>query len=377
MVNSCYLIVFLWAVLLALPLEARAAALVSIEVGKHRETITISARDVTPHKVFLLPRPDRLVIDIPSLANRPAVSLPGNYKGELLKALRLGQFDPHTSRLVFDLSQPIRVQTIYDEDEGKLVIDIISARDGESPLAEKPKAQPIRKPQKPVIVIDPGHGGQDPGTSGPSGSDEKDIVLEYAKALQAKLMKSGRYEVLLTRDDDTFIMLRKRVDIARKARASLFISLHADSDPDGSARGLSVYTVSEKASDTETAALAARENKSDVLAGMDLSDERPDVAGILISLAERETMNRSATLADVLVNALQGQIPLLTNSHRFAGFAVLKAPDIPSVLVEIGFLSHPGEEKQIRSKSYRDKVTGGIATGVDKYFSVEKRLGDN
>jgi len=233
----------------------------------------------------------------------------------------------------------------------------------------------VKKPSKPVIVIDAGHGGQDPGTSGPGGSDEKDITLDYAKALRDRLMKSGRYQVVLTRDDDEYITLRGRVDIARKAQASLFISLHADSAPDA-VRGLSVYTVSEKASDAEAEALAARENKSDVLSGMDLSEERKDVADILISLAERETKNRSATLADVLVTSLDGKVHLLSNSHRFAGFAVLKAPDIPSVLVEIGFLSHPKEEKLIRSKTYRDKVTAGIAAGVDRYFRVEKRLGE-
>ena len=197
-------------------------------------------------------------------------------------------------------------------------------------------------------------------------------MLNFAKALKARLLKNNHYEVMLTRDDDTFIMLRKRVEIARKAHGSLFISLHADSAPEEEAHGLSVYTVSEQASDTEAEALAARENKSDVLAGVDLSDERKDVAGILISLAERDTKNRSAMLADLLVTSLDDKVYLLPNSHRFAGFAVLKAPDIPSVLIETGFLSNPREEKLLNSKAYRDKVVSGIAHGVDAYFQHEK-----
>jgi N-acetylmuramoyl-L-alanine amidase len=171
-------------------------------------------------------------------------------------------------------------------------------------------------------------------------------------------------------------MLRKRVEYARKNQGTIFISLHADSAPEKSAHGLSVYTLSERASDQETEALAARENKADVLAGIDLSEERDDVAGILISLAERETKNRSSTLADILVAKLEDSVELLPNTHRFAGFAVLKAPDIPSVLIEVGFLSHPAEEKLVRSKSYRDKVTGGIASGIDAYFRQQKKMGE-
>ncbi len=271
------------------------------------------------------------------------------------------------------------------------------AKPDKKPKAEQPKPEPKPEPApeekpkkakaktaadlgkqkpknaKPVIVIDPGHGGIDPGTSGASGAVEKMVVLEYAQALRTRLQKSGHYQVVLTRDRDQFIMLRKRVEIARKAEGDIFISLHADSAP-GAARGLSVYTVSEKASDDEAEKLAARENKADVLAGINLEGEREDVAGILISLAERDTKNRSATLADTLVTSLDDKVHLLPDSHRFAGFAVLKAPDIPSVLIEIGFLSHPQEEKLIKSKAYRDKVINGIASGVDDYFKKERQL---
>lgn len=360
--------------------DAVAADMLSIAVQRHKEIVTLSPKKASPHKVFTLPSPDRLVVDIPANGPRPDIGLPEDYKGRLIKNVRFGQFDPHTWRIVFDLSQPVQVHG--DDDNDEITIELSAADKDEVQDEDKPeKKRAAAKPQakarrgKPIIVIDPGHGGVDPGTEGPDGTYEKDVVLAYARELRSKLEKTGRYAVLLTRDEDDIIMLRKRVDIARKAGASLFISLHADSAPD-EVRGLSVYTVSEKSSDQEAEQLAARENKADVLTGVNLADEREDVAGILISLAERETKNRSATFADLLVTALDDKVHLLSNSHRFAGFAVLKAPDVPSVLVEIGFLSHPKEEKLINSKSYRDKVTAGIAEGVDRYFRLENRMGE-
>ena len=195
------------------------------------------------------------------------------------------------------------------------------------------------------------------------------MVLSFAKALQKALLDSGRYKVKMTRESDIFIPLRERVNIARKAGGTIFISLHADSAPRDDARGLSVYTVSEKASDAEAEALAARENKVDLLGGMDLSGERQDVADILISLAQRDTKNQSAILADQLVLSLERNVRTLNNTHRFAGFAVLKAPDIPSVLIETGFISHPAEEKLLKTREYREKLISGIVRGVGEYFA--------
>ena len=393
---------------------------VSISVQKRQETVTFSGKNLSPRKVFTLPDPDRLVVDIPASAGHPSASLPSSYKGKLLNRVRAGHFDPRTWRFVFDLSQPIKVIDINEDKKAQLTIAITAATDATTgeptrsddgddkqqwPKAknaaiakadynadDKPakKEKPARnekpdKPEKkyskqsatstsdkPLIVIDPGHGGVDPGTEGPDGTYEKDVVLAYARELRSRLLQTGQYRVLMTRNDDEIVMLRKRFDIARKAGASMFISLHADSAPEPSVRGLSIYTVSEQASDNEAAALAARENKADVLTGINLSDEREEVAGILISLAERDTKNRSATLADLLVTSLDDKVNLLSNTHRFAGFAVLKAPDIPSVLIEIGFLSHPKEERLINSKAYRDKVTSGITDGVNAYFRQQR-----
>lgn len=365
----------LWLIILGSP--AFADSIVGVATSRHQETITLSIETPDPHKVFLIQNPDRLVIDIPLLEGQQKAALPDKYDGKLLKSVRYGKFDSKTSRFVFDLAQPIKVVESHNEKDA-LVVTIAAADEKveEAAPPEKPAklAQPQKptKPTKPTIIIDAGHGGIDPGTLGPGGTKEKNLTLDYAKALKARLLKSGKYNVKLTREDDTFIMLRKRVEIARKAHGDLFISLHADSVPDEDTRGLSIYTVSEKASDAESAALAAQENKADVLAGMDLSHEREDVAGILISLAERDTSNRSVTFADLVVTSLDGRVHLLPNTHRFAGFAVLKAPDIPSVLIEIGFLSN--EEKLLKSKAYRDKVANLVGATVDAYFRAEKRL---
>lgn len=354
-----------WLLGVAFPLALLAAPQVSVSIDAE-ETIAIEMPNLEPHKVFTLSGPDRLVVDVPqaplSASDKKRIALPRSYKGSLIKALRFGQFNTDTLRLVFDLAAPVKVVNTDIRRQGRQLTIVIAAEG----------AAPKKEAAKPLIVIDPGHGGVDPGTIAADGTREKDIVLQYAEALQEKLAESGKYRVMLTRDDDSFIKLRQRFEIARREKAALFISLHADAAP-ANVRGVSVYTLSEKSSDEEAEALAARENKSDVLAGIDLDQERKDVADILISLAQRETKNRSATLADLLVVALQSKVTLVPRAHRFAGFAVLKAPDIPSVLIELGFLSHRQDAKLLKSKSYRNKAVAGIASGIDAYFRHKKK----
>ncbi|MGE4280726.1 MAG: N-acetylmuramoyl-L-alanine amidase [Magnetospirillum sp.] len=236
--------------------------------------------------------------------------------------------------------------------------------------AAQPEPQPRtpRNQGKAVVVIDPGHGGVDPGALGVSGIYEKHITLAMARELKAQLERSGRYKVHLTRDRDIFIRLRERVAIARQYGADLFISLHADSVNNPQLTGLSVYTLSQTASDGEAQLLADKENKADLLAGIDLSHESADVANILIDLAQRETMNRSAGFAGGVVDELGRETTLLGNTHRFAGFAVLKAPDVPSILIELGYLSNASEERQLRQPDYRAKLAKGIARAVDRHF---------
>jgi len=221
---------------------------------------------------------------------------------------------------------------------------------------------------KPVIVIDPGHGGVDPGATGVSGIYEKHITLAMARELKEQLERGGHFHVHLTRDHDIFIRLRDRVQVARQVGADLFISLHADVVKDPQIRGLSIYTLSQNASDAEAQALADNENKADLIAGIDLSHETADVANILIDLAQRETMNRSAAFAGDIVDQLGHDHSLLANTHRFAGFAVLKAPDVPSVLIEMGYLSNDSEERNLRQPEYRAKLSRAIAQAVEHYF---------
>ena len=231
------------------------------------------------------------------------------------------------------------------------------------------KPENRRNGHKRVIVIDAGHGGPDPGTIGNSGIYEKHITLAMARELGKQLTNSGRYKVVYTRQRDIFIRLRERVSKGREAGADLFISLHADSIKDRKISGPAVYTLSENASDKEAAALAHKENKSDLIAGIDLTHENRDVTNILIDLAQRESMNQSAILAGHLIKALKRKVKVLRNTHRFAGFAVLKAPDMPSVLVETGFLSSPKDERNLRSRAYRERFSAALKKGIDAYFT--------
>jgi len=347
---------------------ALAAPFLAIEQEGDSEVITLDVGTATSKKIFFLQDPERLVVDI-ARATPPSIILPSTYNGGLISNVRAAQFDPATARIVFDLTTRASLLT-QSLENGQLIISIAGKAGAKPAQATKPK------PQKPMIVIDPGHGGDDPGAIGPKRSQEKDIVLTFAKALQDAIIKQGKYRVTLTREADVFVPLQKRVKIARAAGANIFISLHADSAPGNDARGLSIYTLSEKASDAATAALAASENKVDILGGMDLSNEREDVADILISLAQRETRNNSGMLADILTLSLGKKVKLLNNPHRFAGFAVLKAPDVPSVLIETGFISHPAEEKQLKTLEYRRKLVAGIMDGIDRYFEKQKDLGN-
>jgi N-acetylmuramoyl-L-alanine amidase len=218
-------------------------------------------------------------------------------------------------------------------------------------------------------VIDAGHGGRDPGAINPvNGKREKDVTLGIAKRIRDELVASGRARVALTREDDSFIVLRDRSAIARNIGADLFISIHADS-AQGDARGATVYTLSEVASDREAQLLATRENKADIVSGVNLGGENADVASILVDLAQRETMNNSAGFANLLKREGSGLIPFRPDYHRMAGFAVLKAPDTPSVLLEVGYISSPGDTQRIASAEGQRNIATGIRKAVDIHFA--------
>lgn len=239
------------------------------------------------------------------------------------------------------------------------------------PTAAAPPAMKPSDAKRRVIVIDPGHGGVDPGAISVSGVYEKTITLATAKELKRQLEESGRYRVVLTRDSDEFVRLRDRVALGRSAGGQLFLSLHADAIANPTISGLSVYTLSETASDKEAEALAAKENKADLIAGVDLTGENNQVSNILIALAQRETKNHSARFAGLLVRELEREANLLPrNPHRFAGLAVLTGPDMPAVLLEMGYLSNRSDERKLNSPDHRRKLARGILRAIDGYFAV-------
>jgi N-acetylmuramoyl-L-alanine amidase len=232
-----------------------------------------------------------------------------------------------------------------------------------------PKVPNAPRTARKIVVIDAGHGGIDSGTHAVTGLLEKDLVLDEAIRVRDALTRRG-YNVHLTRDTDTFIPLRERVNIARGYHADLFISIHADSNPNTEVTGASVYTLSEGGSDREAAALARKENQSDVIAGVDLAGQDNSVSHILIDLAQRDTMNRSSRFAQTAVTTLAGATDILPRQpHRSAAFVVLKAPDVPAVLIELGYLSNPGDARQMGTARWRDGVADAIARAVDRHFA--------
>ena len=240
------------------------------------------------------------------------------------------------------------------------------------PAALEPAAPvpiPAPKPAKPLIVLDPGHGGKDPGTIGRDGVFEKNVTLAVAKAVAAKIGKSGRYRVALTRDRDVAVPLRQRLTFAREAGGDLFLSIHADSLTRNTAmRGASVYTLSDRASDREAGSLARKENKADIVSGLDLTDQDPVVSEILIDLAMRDATNRSIGFADYLVQEIAQVTRVVKRTRRYAGFVVLKSPDTPSVLLELGFLSNGRDERLLTDPAHQRKIAGAVLEALDDYF---------
>lgn len=336
-----------------------------------------------PVELYTLDAPYRLLLDLPdALWEAKPVKVPP--RRGLVQAVRFGHFADGRSRLVVDLSGPFRVASSRTSLRGagpgaRLSLELTaiarSAFERREPpstgRAEAP-AQPRRKDGRIRIVIDPGHGGVDPGAVSADGTQEKDVVLALAKRLGRLLEKSGRYEVVLTREDDVFIGLRDRLALARRAQGDALISLHADSLAAPEARGASVYTLSEQASDEEAARLAHQENKADIVSGLDLADHDPVVGNILIDLAKRDSVNRSIALADRIVEAMGRATLLAQNKRRSAGFAVLKSIEMPSVLIELGFLSNPEDASLLGDPQHQTRLAEAIARGLDQFFAKPK-----
>lgn len=365
---------------------AQAGSVKDIRIGQHgnQTRFVIEVDGALDYRVFTLADPYRVVLDLKEM-DFPEGKVPASGKGGAIERYRFGLFQPGISRVVLDLDRPATIGKKFvipgtGGQGDRLVIDLkpvsrsafIAGMERPAPLSGPARAdvssEARSQSSKKVIVIDPGHGGVDPGAISVHGEHEKNITMAAARAVRDVMQRTGRYEVVLTRDRDIFIPLRQRFEIAREAGADLFLSLHADSFRDASVRGASVYTLSEQASDREAAQLAAKENKADIIAGINLGSEPTEVSSILIDLARRETMNYSAHFAGILVGELGQTLPMRRNSHRFAGFMVLKAPDVPSVLVEMGYLSNPDDTRALRSKQGQEKLAESIRRAIDRYF---------
>ncbi|MEG9862422.1 MAG: N-acetylmuramoyl-L-alanine amidase [Parvularculales bacterium] len=393
---------------------AEAPTLKDVRIGVHdvvtRFVVEFDGKGRIPWTLFTLADPYRVVIDFPEGERRISSH---NKGGGLIKRYRHGIFRAGSMRLVLDTNGPVQIaETLTlpasDTHGVRLVVDL-AAGSKEDFLAtagwpvlssggeimrssghgftqsslqitnkvaqnsgQKTGRIIVPQPaQRITIVIDAGHGGSDPGAIGLSGTPEKKITLAFARELARQLHDQGPYSVVMTRVSDKNISLQDRVEIARRSQADLMVSIHADALKIKSIRGMSVYTLSERASDKHAADLAARENGGGIIAGQDLSDEAPEVRNILIDLVQRDTKNMSIRFAQGLLSKTSNFVRLLPRSHRYAGFYVLKAPDVPSVLVELGFLTNHADEERLLSPRWRRQVASRFVEAVDAYFAKQ------
>lgn len=410
----------------ALPVYA-ANDVKTLRVGKHENNTRVvfeftGKQTLSPQKLFSLQNPNRVVIDFPNtkfMSKLDNVELPA---GVIVQGLRQGQFDNDTVRLVIDLSQPAKTSTFsmkMTKQQGpRLVLDLIPTKvrvkvsssvkktttvkketvkpiqkpatkitnpkaDKEEPLnitesggaivIEQPMATPNivatgkKRRDKVVVIIDPGHGGVDPGAIGKSKSYEKNVVLSIAQNVRDIINDTPGYMAYMTRDRDIFIPLAQRVKTAQRRKGDLFVSIHADSHANREVRGGSVYVLSETASDKEAERLARVANEGDMVAGIDLSDEEDQVRDILIDLVQRETMNKSAIFAREMINELNNVVKMKSTEPRFAGFKVLKAPEVPSILVEASYMSNPDDESMLNSEKAQKRLAASVARGIFNY----------
>jgi N-acetylmuramoyl-L-alanine amidase len=375
------------------------AALTYQAAGDELRTRVVINFDREPDiSTMLLKHPHRLVVDMPKTVfafDKKYVEPRG-----LVGDVRYGMLDAERSRLIFSLKGPFAVERIdvikNDNSPGyRLVVDLIASSDRQfaedlktqnattastestpkgDRVAETAPEEKSNVPKPFTIVIDPGHGGIDSGAESSSGIMEKNVTLMFAEQLRDELAKMPGLRIEMTRNDDTFLRLAERVRIARQYEADLFISVHADTINRSSIRGATVYTVSDKASDAESRAMADRENRADAVAGIAFNNDTPEIADILMDLTRRETHNFSLGFAKSVVNSLKKDVNMINNPHRFAGFQVLRAPDVPSVLVEIGYLSNAEDEKLMLDPAWRTHVAGRLAAAV-KEFSAMKTAG--
>lgn len=388
---------FVFFCLIGIPLHWLSADVTGIRFGQNGDTtrVVLDMDNKTEPGVFLLANPNRIVIDLPTVGWKASDKV--RTQG-LIGGYRHGLFSADTYRIVLELKGPAVVKKSFHIAprggyQHRLVFDIQSSSEARFLKAveesrekrrkiriETAKANPVTpvKPRnngKRLIVVDPGHGGVDPGTLGVLGVNENVIVLRIAKVIKEALEASGRYEVHLTRSTNVYIPHRQRFEVAKRMDADLFVSIHADAIANSKVRGGTIYTLSEKASDREAARLAAKENRSDIIAGLDLASANDDVSNILIDLAQRETMNLSAQFAEILLPEMRNQVKMHKRGHRYANLLVLKSPDVPSILLETGYLTNKEDARLLNSLDGQRRIALALRRGLDKYFREQATLG--
>ncbi|WP_242128885.1 N-acetylmuramoyl-L-alanine amidase [Sphingobium sp. Sx8-8] len=389
-------------------MPVQAGGLSAIGVDGDQVTLRFDGR-VDGASAFLLDGPRRIALDISG-----AQAGRGRYAGghDAIAAIRQGQLSTETARVVLDLTAPATLGQPHIAADGKSLsfsLNSVSESafrtavgrgrtrfDAPAGMAPRPARRihsitvpippvarglslpPVEGPRdasRPLVVIDAGHGGHDPGAiNREKGEREKDVTLAIAQAIRDQLLKSGRVRVALTRNDDRFLVLQERYGIARKLNADLFISIHADSADNDTARGATIYTLSETASDREAARLAARENRADLLNGVNLGGQSTDVSSILIDLTQRESMNISVAFARLLQREAGPYMPFKNTAHRFASLMVLKAPDTPSILFETGYISNAADAAFLASKEGQANIALGVARAVEVHFARKLAL---
>lgn len=378
-----------------MPILGWANVVEKVRLGQHddRTRVVLESNKVIKPKYFHLQSPPRFVLDFDITDFKldiGRVELPEN---GIIKGLREGLFQPRVTRMVVDLEKAAvaRVFNIpASKNKGhRLVIDLKPASDAQVARQKETfnrlqrknaRSQPAeiyeifdKKSDEIVVVLDPGHGGVDPGAIGKNRTFEKHVVLQIAKKLKREIEKKENVKVYLTRDTDIFVPLKDRVKIAQRKNADIFISIHADAHNDRRIKGGSIFVLSDKASDREAARLARHANKGDAVAGLDMRHESRDVQNILIDLTQRETKNKSAILAKEILATMKKSIEVRRDKVAFAGFRVLKAPEIPSVLVEVAFLSNVKEERRLKQRDHQTRIARSIAKGVHAFID-ENRL---
>jgi N-acetylmuramoyl-L-alanine amidase len=394
------------------PGTAQAAQILAVRVWPAEDytRVTLENDSILKTTHFIIKDPERLVVDIEGLELNPALKgLVAKIQSNdpYIKQVRVGQNRPNVVRLVFDLKEEIKPQVftlppiaeyqhrlifdLYPVNPPDLIAALIAKGDWlkERPADPKPETRPEHKPRPtdpapnpPVqltrlitIALDPGHGGEDPGAVGRGGSREKDVVLAIAKRLKAKIEEQPNMRVMLTRDADYFVPLHVRVQKARKVQADLFVSIHADAWVEPTARGSSVFALSEKGASSSAARyLANKENSADLIGGVNLKSRDKQLASVLLDLSTTAQINDSLKLAKAVLSEIGGINKLHKNAVEQAGFAVLKAPDIPSILVETAFISNPEEEAKLTDDGYQDQMAEAVLKGIKKYFSKNPPL---